>query len=176
SSQGSQEFNTGDVANGQIAGLYSRGYIALWLAEKLGLRVFPVNDQKKPVIKGWPQKVTTDRTQIIAWWSQANHNIAYATGLPDGVTEGRCPIVLDFDAKNNKKGLVTYQQWLDEGLLDTLRIITPTSGRHAIFSSDVELKNSVSQIAEGVDVRGHHGFAVAAGSVILDGHTRVPEI
>ncbi len=59
-----------------------------------GLRVFPCNTGKKPLIKGWPKLATTDSNQIRHWWSKwPSANIGIATGEESGL------LVLDIDIK-----------------------------------------------------------------------------
>jgi hypothetical protein len=47
-----------------------------------GFRVLPVSpESKRPLIKDWPNKATSDSTQITAWWKQyPNAMVGVATG------------------------------------------------------------------------------------------------
>jgi RecA-family ATPase len=143
--------------------------IALDLA-KQGYRVFPVKEGRKhpPLIKDWPTRATTNPAQIIQWWTMwAYANVAVCTG--DGV------VVLDFDCRDGKQGMETYKAWLEQGLLDTLRVITPSNGRHCFFKTDKPLKCSIGTVAPDVDVKGEHGYVVAVGSILSGGLRYVPD-
>lgn len=86
---------------------------ALKLAEA-GFRVFPAYGivdgkcecgnpncdapGKHPAIKGWKQKATSDKEQIMTWWKRCgNHNPAIATG--------KGLVVLDVDGETGKESL-----------------------------------------------------------------------
>ncbi len=143
--------------------------VALDLA-KQGYRVFPVKEGRKhpPLIKDWPTRATTNPAQIIQWWTMwAYANVAICTG--DGV------VVLDFDCRDGKQGMETYKAWLEQGLLDTLRVITPSNGRHCFFKTDKPLKCSIGTVAPDVDVKGEHGYVVAVGSILSGGLRYVPD-
>ena len=48
---------------------------ALRIAE-LGHKVLPCSQDKEPILKGWPEKATTDAEQIKAWFSNTNYLVA----------------------------------------------------------------------------------------------------
>ncbi len=52
---------------------------ALRIAE-LGYKVLPCSQDKKPILKGWPEKATTDAQQIKFWFSNTDYLLAVKTG------------------------------------------------------------------------------------------------
>ena len=65
---------------------------ALRIAE-LGYKVLPCSQDKKPILKGWPEKATTDAEQIKAWFSNTDYLVAVKTGPETNL------FVLDVDPK-----------------------------------------------------------------------------
>jgi|GEM_PF-3602834 len=63
--------------------------IATLMLAAAGYKVFPVDKNKRPRLKGWQQKATTDPEQIRAWFDCENlPNIGVVTGRdsgPDGL-------------------------------------------------------------------------------------------
>lgn len=104
---------------------------------------------------------TTDLETIRGWWRQwPNANIGLATGANSGV------FVLDIDPKSG--GFHNLEDLEDAygGLPGTLTQRTGSNGQHRIFRyPDVQIKNSASEIAPGLDIRSDGGYIVAAPSV-----------
>jgi hypothetical protein len=145
--------------------MFVRGEVALALAAK-GFRVFPlIPRQKTPAIKRWPQCATTDVTQIREWWTDRDYNIGIATGRADDATDGLWLVVVDYDCKDGKHGGATLEAHEAAGYAKTFSAKTP-GGKHCFYWSERWLPNSVSRIAQHVDVRCHHGYVVAVGSVV----------
>lgn len=149
---------------------------ALSLARK-GFRVFPVyepsakgcsckqgencsNAGKHPRVSEWQKVATTDEKQIKVWWQKWQAaNIGIATGKGSNV------IVLDVDA--NKGGNESFQElFKDSDFPETLTAQTG-NGYHLFFQTvgDIDVKNSVVKLGEGLDIRGENGFVVAAPSL-----------
>lgn len=128
---------------------------------KYGLPVFPIpRNTKQPTLTEFWRHASTDPD-----FSLAQNNAAVSTG--DGI------IVFDFDYKpdDNRDGLATYEAWVALGIIPpTFTVRTPSGGVHAYFRYDRSLlyKNGANVLGKrsGVDIRGHHGFVVAAGSSI----------
>jgi DNA polymerase bacteriophage-type len=151
--------------------MFPRGKIALALAAN-GFRVFPlIPKQKTPAIKRWPQRATTDVKQIRDWWTDRDYNIGIATGRADDATEGPWLVVVDYDCKDGKHGGATLEAHEAAGYTNTFAAKTP-GGKHCFYWSERRLPNSVSRIAQHVDVRCHHGYVVAIGSVVKARNTR----
>jgi hypothetical protein len=131
-------------------------------AASIGIPVFRIKpNSKKPLRQGWQHEATTDAATIRRLWGATpNANIGWAMG------NGLC--ALDVDNKNGKCGdfaLAGLQ--CDHGFLPpTLVNETPTGGRHLILRTDSDVSNSAGRLGDGLDVRGHGGYVVGAGSVI----------
>ncbi len=121
-----------------------------------GFRVFPCGTDGKPMVNRFYERATTDERVIRLWWEKRpNANPAIST---DGL------IVLDADVKKGKRGLETLAA-LD--LPETYSVTTPSGGQHDYYIGDA--RNSVEQLGPGLDVRGHHGYVLAAGAVGSNG-------
>lgn len=139
----------------------------------MGHRVFPARPgTKRPAMKGWPIKATSDRDVVMAWWSStwAGYNVCIATGLESGFW------VLDVDTKDGHDGPATLRALQDTHgkLPDTYTVVTPSGGYQLYFAYPTdgrEIKNSASseELGDGLDVRGWHGQCLAPGSVTADG-------
>jgi len=134
---------------------------ALQLAA-LGYRVFPLEPNgKKPIIRQWPERATTDEGVIRSWWTdwpQSNIGIATGRGL----------LVLDCDCKGGKGGLDSLAVLDMMGLPGAMRVTTPSGGVHVYLACSGERANSVNELRDlpGIDIRGDGGFVVAPGSSI----------
>jgi hypothetical protein len=154
---------------------------ALNLAEK-GFRVFPVYEPttkgcsckagenceragKHPRILDFPNAATTDKGQIKNWWQKWHRaNIGIATGKGSNV------IVLDVDA--NKGGDVSLSELFEDSDLPNTLTAKTGNGFHFFFQTveNIDIKNSVVKIGEGLDIRGENGFVVAAPSLHRNGN------
>ena len=124
---------------------------ALRIAE-LGYKVLPCSQDKEPILKGWPEKATTDAEQIKAWFSNTNYLVAVKTGPETNL------FVLDFDPK----GI----EWLAENQHRMLceRIHQTRRGQHFLYGFPDALKgmktNTVGKIHAGIDTRGKGGCLI----------------
>jgi putative DNA primase/helicase len=143
---------------------------ALWYARRFHWHVFPIRPRDKaPLTAGGFYNATTDQAQIRHWWQQwpdANVGIACgASGL----------VVIDIDAKNGAGGLESWadlRQELGSDIDDTPTVETPTGGLHLYYAAiDRSIRNSTSQLANGIDVRGEGGYVVAPPSEHPEGGT-----
>lgn len=151
------------MAQATSIGINSKLQRALNLADR-GFRIFPVvPNGKKPAIKDWPNRATKDSAQIQAWFdpsrSTQDFNIGIATG--GGI------LALDVDVKGGAGGVESFEA-LDviHDFPRTLTTRTASGGRHHIFRVENDVRNSASQLAPGIDIRGVGGFIVAPGSII----------
>jgi putative DNA primase/helicase len=98
-----------------------------------------------------------------------NAQIGLATGAASGV------VVVDLDVKAGVDGIANFKHLTGARRMPaTPTAATPTSGRHLFYQMPpgVTVKNSASQLAAGVDVRGCGGYVVlppARGRRWLDG-------
>lgn len=147
---------------------------ALRLAE-MGFYVFPLVEMRKlPLIDGWERKASRDPDKIKSWWTcpvmgtTQNHNVGILTTK---FGENKSLIVVDVDNKKGKDGDGAVLELEMEGkdLPPTMTQRTPTGGKHLIYVADQAVKNSASELGEGLDIRSHGGFIVGAGSETADG-------
>lgn len=131
-----------------------------------GFKVFPiVAGTKMPLVADFPAVATADPDQVRTLWSDPvldwplAHNVGVLTG-------GRL-IVLDVDTKRGKPGLASHAALnLD---VETLKVRTPSGGFHLYFDADREIANSADHPGPGLDIRGHHGYVLAPGSITETG-------
>lgn len=118
-----------------------------------GWRVFPLHEgDKTPKTPNGCKDATSDTGTIRVWWTKwPGANIGIATGGPF--------FVLDVD----RAGMPWYE---DASLPPTLTAQTGGGGRHLFFRmpDGVDVRNSASVIAKGIDIRGTGGYVVAAPS------------
>lgn len=139
---------------------------ALKMAEG-GMHVFPcVAGGKRPLTEHGQDDGTTDRDQIIKWWTQwpdANIGLACeASGL----------YVVDIDCKPDKNGVNApgFESWIEltseNDVPETFTVRTWSGGLHLYFEMpEAMLKNSASKLGKGIDTRGN-GYVIAPPSVI----------
>jgi len=122
-----------------------------------GWRLFPVKARSKaPLISRWPELATTDETQLKAWLrKQPNCNWGLATGLGSGI------LVLDADSDAALAQLSTL------GPLPRTFTVRTARGKHFYFRypANCDVPNSLSKIAEGLDVKSERGYVLLPPSV-----------
>jgi hypothetical protein len=146
---------------------------ALQLAHR-GWHVFPIRPGDKRPLRGfrtWEAQATTDRAQIVRWWSAAPYNIGIACG-PSKL------LVVDCDTGEREDGLDVLLELIRHGaheLPETLQVTTPSGGRHLYFTApdDTALGNTAGKLGSCIDTRGVGGYVVAAGSVRPEGYYTV---
>lgn len=131
---------------------------AQWLAEEMGLPVFPCDAQKRPMTAHGFRDATRDAATI-----QRSFRNAAMIGIPTGEASGF--FVLDLDCKNGARGL----EWLaahEHRLPQTRRHRTRSGGVHLLFTMPTGrvIRNSASRVGPGVDVRGTGGYIIAPPS------------
>lgn len=147
---------------------------ALSLAER-GFHVFPlVQNSKLPAVENYPEVATRDPDQIRRWWIDPVLHLEQPFNIGISTTrfgETGSLLVIDVDNKGSKRG--------DESLLDlelqgfdfpkTYTQTTPTGGRHLVYFSPHLVKQGVSVLGDGLDIRARGGYIVGAGSVVDGG-------
>ena len=135
-------------------------HAALDLARR-GLAVFPCQPRgKEPACSNGLLAATTDLARITLWWeSIPDLNIGIATGAVSGV------FVLDVDGTEGEQSLRQLEQ-SNGALPPTVEAITG-KGRHCYFriGEHGAVRNSASQIAPGLDIRGDGGYVIAPPSI-----------
>lgn len=73
---------------------------------------------------------------------------------------------IDYDVKTNKNGLISkrHLETLGFDFPETRRQKTPSGGFHDMYLFSAPIGNSVGSLASGIDVRGHRGYVLGAGS------------
>jgi hypothetical protein len=123
-------------------------------AIKLGERVpvFPCREDKKPACKNGFKDAVSSATEIVDLWTKYPGPLI---GVPMGKASGFD--ALDIDPRHEG------DKWLDE-FCDALPVtrthITRSGGKHLLFRSHPDVRNSQSKIAPGVDTRGAGGYIV----------------
>jgi hypothetical protein len=142
-----------------------------------GWPVFPLlKGGKRPAIRDWEHRATTDPERIRVCWSGDAWNIGIATG-PAGL------VVVDLDRPKGGQerynpdgsiytGAVGYDALTAEaggpsGFGETFTVRTPSGGWHLYFAHPEDaapLRNTAGSLAYLVDTRSHGGYVVAPGS------------
>ncbi|BDD74839.1 bifunctional DNA primase/polymerase [Streptomyces anthocyanicus] len=152
-------------------------------AASRGWHVFPlIPSDKRPAIRDWEQRATTDPDRITRCWTHAPYNIGIATG-PSGL------VVIDLDTPKNPDDKPPAA-WADDGILDgadvlaalcerhrqhypadTHTVETGRGGLHLYFTTPdgEELRNTQSRLGWKVDTRAAGGYVVGAGSIVPAG-------
>jgi hypothetical protein len=147
-----------------------------------GWRVFPLRpNDKRPAVRDWETRATTDLDRIHHCWAAGPWNIGIACG-PSGL------VVIDLDTP--KPGDTAPPAWQLPGVTcgedvlavladragapmpyDTHTVRTGRGGRHLYFAppADARLRNTAGRLGWLIDTRAHGGYVVAAGSAV---HTR----
>ena len=131
---------------------------AQWLAEEMGLPVFPCDENKRPMTAHGFRDATRDPDLIGRSFARAA-----MIGIPTGEASGF--FVLDLDCKGGAQGL----EWLaahEARLPQTRRHRTRSGGVHLLFAMPFgrTIRNSASKVGPGVDVRGTGGYIIAPPS------------
>lgn len=142
-----------------------------------GWPVFPLAvGGKRPAVKDWESRATTDPARIRKCWGGAKAwNIGLATG-PAGL------VVVDLDRPKGGQqrfnpdgsiytGAVGYdalaaEEGGESGFGETFTVATPSGGWHLYFAcpEGLEARNTAGTLAYLVDTRARGGYVVAPGS------------
>ncbi|MCF6525666.1 bifunctional DNA primase/polymerase [Streptomyces sp. JJ36] len=159
-------------------------YRAALAAAERGWHVFPLAPGgKRPAVKAWEQRATTDPDRIARCWAVGDHNVGIATG-PSAL------VVVDLDTP--KPGEAAPAEWRLPGITagadvlaalaerhgqpyphDTYTVRTAGGGAHLYFTAPAgtDLRNTAGRLGWKIDTRAGGGYVVAAGSRVADGRT-----
>lgn len=114
---------------------------------KAGYPVFPVKD-KVPSVEGGFYAATTDLSQVAAWIEEgrAQHDVAFATGLPSGV------VVMDADTP---EAFEHMRQGHSDPTVKTKR------GGHWYFRHPRNGRVKSGKVGAGLDCKGDGGYVAA---------------
>lgn len=124
-----------------------------------GWFVFPVGQDKRPLIKEWPDKATMDEDQIRRWAKKFK-------GCNWAVNCGRSGlIVVDVDSAKVPEAGPAYEALeFDYGLEPALTVRTPSGGWHHYFAG--VSKSGNARLGRGIDIKSHGGYVLLPGSSI----------
>lgn len=127
---------------------------------------------KHPHTREGLKEATTDAATIRRWWARwPGANVAIATGAASGGL-----VVIDLDAKHD--GVEHWREIAERngGHAECPVALTGGGGQHLLFHSAEPVQNSVSVIAQGVDVRADGGYVIAAPSLHYSGRAYTWEL
>jgi len=137
-----------------------------------GWAVFPLAPgTKRPAIREWEHRATTDPDRIKSCWhAGAGFGIGIATG-PARL------VVLDLDPApdagepDGAGGLAALAQARGVALAATWTVATPRGGTHLYYRTPpgVRLRNTAGTLASHVDTRAEGGYVVAPGTILPGG-------
>ncbi|MFI7101920.1 bifunctional DNA primase/polymerase [Streptomyces sp. NPDC050161] len=143
-----------------------------------GWHVFPLlpND-KRPAIKEWEQRATTERERIVRAWTRGPYGVGVACG-PSGL------VVVDLDTAKGEK---PPAEWAVPGVEDGADVLavlydrhgdrfpfgttpmarTRSGGLHLYFAAaETAVRSSVSKVGWKIDVRAVGGYVVAPPTTV----------
>ena len=130
---------------------------------RAGWRLFPIAArQKTPAVSDWPNVATNDEARLREWQDAfPSCGWACATGAGSGVW------ILDIDGETGNAWFAEQTRLRGESWAQTRKVKT-NRGFHLYYrwpGDGVNLRNSASKIAPGIDTRGQNGFAIVPPSV-----------
>jgi putative DNA primase/helicase len=131
---------------------------------KQGFAVFPVVERsQKPAITEWQTRATTNLKMVLKYFEKhPKQNY--------GVLLGGEFFVLDVDGPEGEESLKRIEE--ADGPWPVTFTVETKRGRHLYYRAPpgFRVRNFVSRIAKGIDIRGEGGFVVGAGSTHPSGH------
>ena len=144
---------------------------------RMGFRVFPVfpiisekKYTKVPALLSWQDLATTDEATLQHWWSgtcQVTNKKDRTWTIPNNSAIGILTtdyIVIDVDVKHVDAAGSLNTLIKNLALPKTLVNVTPTGGRHLIYSTPAPVQNRTKWYP-GIDIRGDRGYIVGPGSM-----------
>ncbi len=121
---------------------------------------------KHPRTRKGLKDATTDEQQVRRWWSKwPDANIGVLTGQESGL------LVVDADDKGGRTGSANLAALASayDCPIDTMTVRTGSGVHFYLAQPGYAIKNSLSRVADGVDVRAEGGYVVAAPSLHANG-------
>lgn len=117
---------------------------------------------KHPLMANWQGAASTDEAKVLSWFSSSKPvNLAIATGRKN--SSGKHLLAVDADMVDHP----FIAQLREHGETVTQR--SGSGGSHALYWSDVPVRNSCQLLDEKVDIRGSGGILVVAPSTHKSG-------
>lgn len=145
------------VSQPQNLGLLGR-YQMSALYQERGWHVLPLIDNDKRPIKKlselpYRERLVTDE-EALGFFQHSNNNVGIVTGSPSGI------VVVDIDKPDMVEHYLSKYP-------TNCRASTPRGGMHLYYTyRGDDIHNSMSKLAEGIDVRADGGYVVAAPSMV----------
>ncbi|MCX4787664.1 bifunctional DNA primase/polymerase [Streptomyces sp. NBC_01221] len=152
---------------------------AILQSAEQGWHVFPlIPGDKRPAVRSWESRATTDLDRLALCWSAGPYNVGIATGpsrlvvvdldvpkgdqdrppvgIPEGVTDGADALGLLAEEHGER-----YPS-------DTYTVRTASGGLHLYFTAPpgTELRNTAGKLSWKIDTRANGGYVVGAGSTV----------
>ena len=137
----------------------------------MGWRIFPlVPATKRPAIRAWENRSTTNHDRITRCWDSGAFNIGLATG-PSRLLVVDCDTVKQSGEVDGAEALAALAAERGVELPATYTVTTPSGGRHLYFTlpPGVRLRNTAGHLAPRIDTRSGGGYVVAPGSTLPEG-------
>ncbi|MEU7254371.1 bifunctional DNA primase/polymerase [Streptomyces rimosus] len=157
-----------------------RPYRAALAAAERGWTVFPlIPDGKRPAVRSWETRATTDPQRIARCWTASAYNIGIATG-PARL------LVIDLDTPKDDADTAP-EPWREAGVTcgedvlavlcerhgqpyphQTFTVRTGRGGTHLYFTAPkgTELRNTAGALGWKIDTRAAGGYVVGPGSTV----------
>ncbi|MCX4824400.1 bifunctional DNA primase/polymerase [Streptomyces sp. NBC_01142] len=148
-------------------------------ATERGWHVFPlIPDSKRPAIRSWEPRATTDADRVTRCWTAGDYNLGIAAG-PSGL------VVVDLDVPKHDQDVPPAEtpSYVADGSdmfavlaerhgqtlpIQTYSVRTASGGTHLYFAApaDVELRNTAGTLGWKIDTRASGGYVVGAHSSV----------
>lgn len=147
------------------------GHVALACAS-LGWRVIPLDrGSKRPVLRAWPERATTDPEQLQTWFADDGEFAGCLAGVATGRETGVWVLDVDVEHQDGANGLNTLRELeAQHGPLPrTFTVRTASGGQHRYFRypPDREVVTKPRTVGPGLDTRGLGGQVVAPGTWLV---------
>jgi hypothetical protein len=141
--------NNNSTANGQGVQVWSLRYAAH------GLRIFPVNAAKRPLVAHWRDDASSEPATIEDWRQKWPH-CEFGWALPEGI------VVVDIDVKGGRNGYADFERLAgcDPREVITPSASTPSGGMQLFYAASKPYKNQVAIAGTGIDTRALGGYVV----------------
>lgn len=127
---------------------------------------------KHPIDLAWPSIATANPEQAARWWRPLSPGEELTDWRPRaniGIMMGERHFLLDVDMGEDQQGDISLTALIShygQDMPHTLLYQTGGGGRqHVMLAPEgVEVRNSVSELGDNLDVRGHHGYGIVPPS------------
>ncbi|MFJ9839297.1 bifunctional DNA primase/polymerase [Kitasatospora sp. NPDC101155] len=151
---------------------------AAFKAIERGWHVFPlVPGEKRPAVRAWEPRATTDRRRAARCWTAGRYNVGVATGPSRLVvidldvpkhSQDRPPAGTPAGVADGRDALAHLAEQAGKPFPGETHTVRTRRGLHLYFAAPagVELRNTASVLGWKVDTRACGGYVVGAGSTV----------